>query len=175
MSQRQILRTRSGSRQQIRALLESLFTAELLSPSPRLFLVSPWIRDIELLDNRSGGFRGLEPSWGRRQLRLGEVLTTLVQRGSHLTLATRPEPENKDFVRRVNAPLSEADRARFVVRYPERLHAKGLVGRGYAITGSMNFTNNGVENLDEFLRYETDPQRVAELLTEFSAEYGGVA
>jgi hypothetical protein len=39
----------------------------------------------------------------------------------------------------------------------------------------MNFTNNGVENNEEFLHYETDPRKLAELRVEFEQAYGGPA
>lgn len=172
MSSREILSTRSGSRQQIRGLLESLFIAELLYPSPRIYLVSAWVRDIPLIDNRSGGFRGLDPSWERRTLRLAEVLAMLVERGSSLVLATRPDRKNKDFVERVLRDLGRPEQERVSVQHRSDLHIKGLLGRGYAITGSMNFTNNGVFNNEELLRFDTDPQKLAELGLNFEQAYG---
>jgi len=172
VSQRQILRTRSGSRLQIRGLLDSLFTAELLSPSPKLFLVSAWVRDIHVLDNRSGSFRGLDPTWGRRTLRLSEVLGLLVERGTELVLAIRPEPGNEDFAERLLKRLGSNDVSRVRVLNRSELHVKGLLGDGYAVTGSMNFTNSGVEHNEELLTYETDPERVAELRVEFDQAYG---
>lgn len=175
MSYRQILRTRSNSRQQIKGLLESLFTAELLSPSPRLYLVSAWIRDIHILDNRSGSYRGLDPTWGQRVLRLSEVLRILIHRGGELVLAVREDPGNQDFIRQLTSDLGDTELARVIVLIRAELHVKGLLGDGYAITGSMNFTNNGVENNEEFLQYETDPQKLAELRMEFEQAYGGPA
>lgn len=175
MSHRQILRTRSGSRQQIQALLESLFTAELLSPSPRIYMVSAWIRDIQILDNRGGSFRGLDPSWGRRTFRLAEILRILVGRGSEVVLVVRPEQGNEDFVRRLMQALGDSEKTRARILIRSELHVKGLLGQGYAITGSMNFTHFGLENNDEFLHYETDPQKLAELRVEFERAYGGPA
>jgi hypothetical protein len=172
VSHRQILRTHSGSRQQIRDLLESLFTAELLSPSPRVYLISAWVRDIQVMDNRSGSYRGIDPAWGQRTLRLAEILTILVGRGSELVLATRKEQGNEAFVKRFIRNLGESDRERVKVLFRPELHVKGLLGHGYAITGSMNFTNNGVENNEELLTYETDSQKLAELRVEFEQAYG---
>ena len=53
---RRIFRSSSTSNAEIRELLESLFAAELLSPSRCLWLVSPWLTDLELLDNRAGAW-----------------------------------------------------------------------------------------------------------------------
>lgn len=173
MSHRQILRTRSNARQQVRGLLESIFVAELLEPSRRIYLVSAWVRDIELLDNRSGGFRGLDPTWGRRMLRLAEVLRVLVERGTELVVATRPEAINEQFVQRIIEPLGRIERTRVTPVSSETLHVKGLVGDRFALTGSMNFTHNGVENNDELLTYEVDADRIAALQVEFRAAYRG--
>jgi len=175
MSHRQILRTRSGSQQQVRAILESIFVAEVLSPSPRLYLVSAWVRDFRVLDNRGGGFQGLDPSWGRRSLRLAEILRILVERGSELVLAVRPERGNRDFVDRFLRDLSDGGKERVALHIRESLHVKGLLGQSFAVTGSMNFTNNGVENNEELLSYETDPRKLAELRVEFEQAYGGPA
>lgn len=172
MSDRQILQTRTGSRQQIRALLESLFVAELLSPSPRLYLVSAWVRDIRVLDNRGGAFQGLDPTWERRTLRLAELLRILVERGSELVLAMRPEQGNEDFVARFRRGMGDGEMKRVTVLTRTALHVKGFLGQGFAITGSMNFTNNGVENNEELLRYETDQRKLAELKVEFDQAYG---
>ncbi|MGE0322129.1 MAG: phospholipase D-like domain-containing protein DpdK [Polyangiaceae bacterium] len=172
MSQRQILRTQAGSRQQIKGLLESLFVSELLSPSPRIYLVSAWIRDIHILDNRSGSFRGLDPAWGPRVLRLSEILRILVSRGSELVLAIREDQGNREFARRLTSGLGESEMARMAILTRANLHVKGLLGEGYAITGSMNFTNYGVESNEELLQYESDPQKLAELRMEFEQAYG---
>ena len=170
---RTILRTSTGARRQIHELLEALFTAELLSPSAHLFLVSPWIRDLELIDNRSGRFSGLDPTWSRRNLRLGEILRVLIERGAHVTLATRPLDENRVFVDRLRRGLPTSARERLTVELRKHLHAKGLVGDDYAVKGSMNFTHNGLENLEELVTFERGPRQVAELRTQFLSEYGG--
>ena len=49
MRSRQIIRSSSTSNAEIRELLQGIFTAELLCPSKQLWLVSPWLSDIELL------------------------------------------------------------------------------------------------------------------------------
>ena len=46
-----------------REFLESLFTAELLRPSRRLFLVSPWISDIAVIQNLGRRYASLDPTW----------------------------------------------------------------------------------------------------------------
>ena len=80
---RRIFRSSATSNAEVRELLESLLTAELLLPSRCLWLVSPWLTDLELLDNRSEAFASLDPQWGARRIRLAEILGRLLEFGSH--------------------------------------------------------------------------------------------
>ena len=84
---RRIFRSSSTSNAEIRELLESLFAAELLAPSRCLWLVSPWLSDLHLLDNRAGAFSALDPQWGSRQLRLADLLGRNADGGSDQLLA----------------------------------------------------------------------------------------
>lgn len=156
-------------------LLRSVFLAELLWPSKTLWLVSPWISDVPVLDNRLDGFRHVEPLWPRAVVRLGSVLVALADRGARLVIATRPtraiapdEPSRmtdrfiEDLARRLGSKL-------VVHRDYERIHTKGLVGDRFVLSGSMNFTYAGVNLNDELLRYSTDPTEVAEMKIEFRA------
>jgi hypothetical protein len=45
----------------VRDLLQSLFAAELISPSRKLWLFFAWISDVEILDNLARQFAVLEP------------------------------------------------------------------------------------------------------------------
>ena len=47
----------------IRDLFQSLFVAELINPSPKLWLFFAWISDVEILDNSARQFAVLEPDW----------------------------------------------------------------------------------------------------------------
>ena len=172
---RVVLRTHMTARYEIRDLLAGAFASELIAPSRCLWLVSPWLRDIEVLDNRSAAFRGVGPTWGRRTVRLYEALAALAERGSSLVVATRSSDDGKRAIDELRRRLAEAqvdDRLSAVSR-PE-LHAKGLLADGFCISGSMNFTHHGVQHAEEMIRYETAAERVAELRVAFRAEYGGV-
>ena len=174
---RVILRTGSAARHEIRDLLSGLLAAELLAPSRRIFLVSPWLSDIDLLDNRTAAFRGIGPGWARRELRLFDVLAELAKRGCELVVATRPPERGIDQVeaslRRALGDGPAAKRLHYETR--PLLHTKGLLGDDYCLSGSMNFTRNGVDHLDEMVTYTTDPSQVGHLRLEFTQEYGGGA
>lgn len=171
---RVILRTATTARLEIKELLSGVLAAELVAPSRCLWLVSPWVRDVELLDNRSAAFRGLGPGWGRKYVRLFEVVGELARRGAQVIVATRPADGvegSLTSLRRAVGDGPAASRLHLLTR--PNLHAKGLLGDDYCVSGSMNFTHNGVEHLDEMVTYTTEPAVVGALRIEFSREYGG--
>lgn len=52
-ARRQFRQSAADSRNSVRELLQIIFTAELLSSSRCLWIVSPWLRDIPVLDNHN--------------------------------------------------------------------------------------------------------------------------
>ena len=64
---RRIFKSAVTSQNLIRELLQMMLLGELLSPGgQRTWLVSPWISNIMLFDNRAGGFGTINPEWGNR-------------------------------------------------------------------------------------------------------------
>jgi len=174
VSTRQILRSSSASRNEIRELLQGLFVRELLHPSRCLWLVSPWVRDIEVLDNRTAAFRSLDPDLPPTSLRLSEVLRRLLVRGTRLVLATRPEPESLRFCKTLQEWVVGRLPPEALTLYKrDVLHTKGLVGDDFGLIGSMNFTHSGIEIQTELVTLQRDPSQVARLRVDFQAEYGG--
>ncbi|AOS46095.1 putative ATP-dependent helicase Lhr [Lacunisphaera limnophila] len=161
---RLIVKTARGEREEIRDLLESLVAVELLAPGDELWLVSPWISDLALLDNRSGGYAGLEPAWPKRFLSLAELLVFALLKNPALRIfvVTRPVEHNQRFCSRLQN-LAElegcADRLAIDSSRAE-LHTKGLIATTFALNGSMNFTRSGVEVLEETVQLETEPTRI---------------
>lgn len=170
---RRISRSTLSYRYEIRELLEAIFVAELVAPSDRLWLVSPWVSDVVVIDNAAGAYEPLTMEWGARGLRLSEVLTALLRRETVVTLATRPIPESEAFVDQVSNELAVrgGDPSRLRVHRSELLHEKGLLGSGYHLSGSMNFTWNGIELLEEAVLYETDPAFVAQARLDFERRW----
>ena len=73
---RTILTATPAARAELWTLLSSLAVAELMSPSPELWIVSPWISDIPIVDDTAGRFRAINPS-GKSRLGLVEMLGVL--------------------------------------------------------------------------------------------------
>lgn len=172
MSTRQILRRHSDARNAARELLQTIFATELLAPSRCVWIVSPWLRDVPILDNRAGDFVAVGPAFPRGFVRLSRVLATLLERGVQIVVATRPELQSRQVVETVRA-ASPAGRLLYSER--DELHAKGIVGDRAAVIGSMNFTHNGVDRLTEMLTFHTEAVRVSELRLDFAREYGGLS
>ena len=175
MSARQIFKGRARAEREVENLLQSILAAELLAPSEVLWIVSPWISDVGVLDNTTGGFAGLEPTWGRRSITLVEVLAALLRRGSRVVVATRTDDHNLRFVRRLQQSAESAGlrgRLLVVLDERERLHEKGIVGDDFYLSGSMNVTYNGIRLHDEAVRFELDDEVVAGARVNFRRTYG---
>ncbi len=172
MTARQFLQTASDARNAARELLQVIFASELLMPSRCLWIVSPWLRDVPVLDNTTGSFLFLCPEFPRTEVRLSRVLRELVDRGTTVVIATRADAGNRQVVDGLER-VSRPDAVIFHER--SELHAKGIVGDRYSLIGSMNLTFNGLERLTEMLVFQNDRGSVEQLRLAFRREYGGVA
>jgi phosphatidylserine/phosphatidylglycerophosphate/cardiolipin synthase-like enzyme len=150
-------------------LLSTVLLAECVSPSEIIWLISPWISDVVVFDNRGGGFSTILPDAGEREIRLAEVLEHLGGMGSTIVIATRDDPLNARF----RQAIQSAIRAELVTEIvTDDLHEKALVGEDYVMTGSMNFTYSGINLNEEQLTYSRDPETVAQARAEHRAKWG---
>jgi hypothetical protein len=169
---RQFLQSAADSRNGARELLQIVFASELLAPSRCVWIVSPWLRDIPVLENTTGSFLTLCPQFPRSEIRLSQVLRELIDRGTSVVIATRSDPGNRQVIDALQG-VTRQDSVVFHER-PE-LHAKGIVGDHYSLLGSMNLTYNGLERLTEMLVFQTEQADVEQLRLAFRREYGGIA
>lgn len=144
-----------GSSRAALHLLQSIFVTELLRPSGRLWIVSPWISDIELIDNSARQFSTLCPEWPANKIRVSIVLASLIRRGSHVMLIVNEAHHNDDFVARMRSDNSIPTDLLTIIR-SEELHEKGILGDYFTLDGSMNLTFNGVYLNEEHLIYRCD-------------------
>jgi phosphatidylserine/phosphatidylglycerophosphate/cardiolipin synthase-like enzyme len=142
-------------------LLQSLFVAEVIRPSRRLWISSPWISDIEVIDNTARQFGTLEPDWPAARVRLSAVLGSLLARGTDLVIVVNEDSHNEDFISRMES-LAEVYPGQVHLIRSANLHEKGILGDDFTLNGSMNLTNNGVAINEELLIYRSNPERVAE-------------
>ena len=169
---RDIFRKSRYARNEARELLQSVFVAELLRPSSELWLVSPWLSDIEVVDDTAGAFASLVGGASTTTLTLAAALVHLAEAGSKVRIVTRPD-QSRDFNDALSRQLDRSMAADRVTRLDvSTLHTKGLVGEGYRVMGSMNFTFNGVLINDEAIHFDRDAEAVARARLQFEREYG---
>jgi hypothetical protein len=160
---RVIRKSQTRSSAEAASLLANLFASELVSPSECIWLVSPWISDIPILDNEVGAFDPLS-RWGPRSVRLAEVLATLASCGSSVVIGTTADPRNNEFVGHLNgraAELGARNKVRIARDPANMLHEKAITGDDYAVVGSMNITWYGVNLREEYLELRTEEDFVA--------------
>ena len=179
MTERIIRRTANQSRVAVSDLLEAALVAELIDPGSRLLVVSPWISDFPVVDNRSGQFTQLDAQWGASRLRFSAILRSLLSCGVRVSIACSKGEREDGFIQQLQT-LAEADGTEdllVVHRNPEFgqgiEHQKSLIADDWAIYGSMNFTYSGVELNGELVRFTDDPQEVAQLAVELQPLFGG--
>ncbi len=174
MSTRQIFKSATSGPLSALDALASALAQEILVSSTHLYLMSPWISDIVVFDNRTGAFDGLDPGWSRREIRLSEVLTTIAAGNTRLVVRVRPDDHNRRFQIRLQQSLEDAglgDRCTWSER--AELHTKSLLTDHVLISGSMNFTENGIRFNDESLTISFDREQIALARMEFQDHGAG--
>jgi hypothetical protein len=139
--------------------LTTVLAAELLDPSPEVWVVSPWISDVPVLDNTDGGFDVLVGDGQQGAVLLSTVLARMAQSGTHLHVAVRPDDHNAPFVERLTRAVDEH---RLTVHHAADVHEKTMCGSTWIVGGSMNFTWRGISVNDEVVVIEIDPQLAAQ-------------
>jgi phosphatidylserine/phosphatidylglycerophosphate/cardiolipin synthase-like enzyme len=171
---RRIFKSTTTGSALIRELLQLMFLAELLNPSDEIWIVSPWISDVVILDNRAGGFDVINPEWRRREIRLIDLVIQVLSSGSNVVVVTRPDKHNLSFLGNLLDLVKEAtldDQIKIVKR--ENLHTKGILTGSGLLLGSMNLTYRGFELNDEVIEYDTSRRRLAQARQSFAAYLNG--
>jgi hypothetical protein len=159
---RRIFKSAITSKKVIQELITLMMVGELVSPGPEVWLVSPWITDVPLLDNRAGSFDSVNPEWGHREVRLADVAVQLMSGGTAVRIVTRPDEHNEVFLKRLGeSAKSAAVRELLSIRIRERLHTKGILTTRGFLAGSMNLTYSGLDLNEELITYDSDGQSLA--------------
>jgi hypothetical protein len=173
---RVIRKSKTRSSREAAELLTAIFTAELIRPSKCLWIVSPWISDIPVIDNTTNSFEPVR-LWGPRAVRLSEILVILAGLGTAIVVGTTSDPTNKPFQQRMHHLFGDRDllpQLIIDVDASGQLHEKAITGDDFVVAGSMNLTNNGVFIREEFLEFRTDPEFVARARMDAYDRFGGV-
>ena len=158
----------------MRQLKETLSNVLLgLSQCPdTLWLVSPWVTDFDLLDNRSNNWSNLNPSWGARKVRFTELLIFSVESGCRLNLVTNTDPINDAFISRLKTAITEP--GLMSVTRSKSVHTKGLLTASLWLAGSMNFTYSGTHVNEEQVQLNLSKDIILEMKLEFEKTYAGL-
>ncbi len=175
MTQRRIFKTKSVGSVVLKELMQNIFVAELLNPSQKLvWIVSPWVSDVPLIDNRGGNFDIVNPDWRGQIVNLQDVILHMLSLETKIRLITNQEKHNDSFLRKLKMRLSEtSDKKNISISQIETLHVKkGLLNDHGCLDGSMNITYQGVEINDEQVVYNSGSSIVDEERLIFAHHYG---
>jgi hypothetical protein len=155
MANRVIQSAARTSSMQLEEVLASLFALELLFPSKELFIFSPWLSNIEILNNRQGQFRALFPESDGIKIQLSSILNKLSDAGQAIFIMTRPDHHwTEEFLLKLNPSIK--------VKQLETLHEKGVISQYFYLRGSMNLTYSGIHLNDEHVEITNEASAVAE-------------
>jgi hypothetical protein len=158
-----------GDRRLKEALSDLLVGMILGSDYGDLWLVSPWLSDFDLLDNRAGDWTAIQPAWGSRQVKFSELLVAVIQSGKKLQLVTNFDAMNKEFFERLADKLNNTNSIRW--QQASSLHTKGFLTSSFFLSGSMNFTYSGTHKNDEQITLTVEPNLIMEARFEFEDRY----
>ncbi|WP_030223776.1 phospholipase D-like domain-containing protein DpdK [Streptomyces sp. NRRL WC-3626] len=147
------------------AILAMALVGELTSPGPVMWLVSPWISDVKILDNSQGAYDDLFDDNPPSSCSLADLLARITAAGTSLTVVTRPDTHNAQFLGRLRR-LTSGHAVR-IVQSPA-VHEKTICGRDWMLTGSMNFTVRGLLENDEVVSYKVGGSDAAQARLELA-------
>lgn len=150
------------------AILAMALVGELTFPGPVMWLVSPWISDVKILDNSQGTYDDLFDDNPPSSCSLADLLARIAMAGTSLTVVTRPDTHNARFLTRLNR-LTPLHTVR-IVRNPT-VHEKTICGRDWMLTGSMNFTVRGLLENDEAVSYKVGGKDAAQTRLELAQRW----
>jgi hypothetical protein len=148
-----------AAKHELAALLDAIWVGEVVRPSRFLVLAAPDLGDGPALDNRAGGFSGLEPNWGERVVRLSDVLLRVLAHGGEVWVLTRRRPECPNLLLarlRERAAESSSD-GRLRTAEVEAMAAAGVYGDGFALAGPIAFGETGPDFVGEGIVFDLNP------------------
>ncbi|MFF2351866.1 phospholipase D-like domain-containing protein DpdK [Kitasatospora sp. NPDC058115] len=166
---RRIITIGAGETRLLNDLLQNLLVSELIAPSARFWVLSPWISDIAVIDNSSGQFKSVLPALPIRPIRLTEVLVELSRRGSDVRVVVRNDARNTMVVERLTNLAPAGPRP--TVRVERVVHDKGMVSERFHVHGSMNFTFFGQRVNQEGVTVVSDPDQIARAQVTYQNRY----
>lgn len=160
---RRIFNHSDSSPKILQELFHNIFISEFLDPSDEIWIVSPWISNIEIFDNRGGAFTTLCPDWQGLSVRLNNVLIRSMTSRTKVNVVANDTTHNAPFFFRLDQRARDfglSGSLNLIQR--STLHTKGIFTRHGSLTGSMNITYSGVNINDEHLIYTISREAIAQ-------------
>jgi len=156
---------------QLQNIIEGFFVSEICTPSEEIWIVSPWISNFNVIDNRQGQFSSLVPTWTPRYIKLSEVLYTICSNNTRINISTRSfekESSNREIITYLqNLVTNEEFKNLINLKIDESLHEKGLLNDAMYLAGSMNLTMSGVSINKEVVEVKISDEFVNDGILEF--------
>jgi hypothetical protein len=167
---RRIFNSGRTTQAEMAGLVQWLFLAELLAPGDTLWVVAPVIDNAPLLDNTTGCFDALDPSWGARKVRLLDLVLRLAGMGHRLVLATRKPERSAAFLDELRATVADHG-LESLVRVQERpwLSTCGILTRHGVLRGALALESEGIRPLDDVVILDTAAEDLAAARVAFEA------
>ncbi|MFE6739042.1 phospholipase D-like domain-containing protein DpdK [Streptomyces tubercidicus] len=171
-SQERTIRTGLHTTVRVDTMLTSALIAEYIAPSDHLWLVSPWITDVQVLDNGHGAYDALFGDVPPQNCRLSDAIARIAHGGAKIHVVTRHDAHNHDFLRRLT---TAAPPERIHVAQSPNIHEKTLCGDDWMLSGSMNFTIRGMAKNDEKITYTAGSDAAAQARLDLAERWGDSA
>ena len=164
-------------------LLRSLLAAELLTSSNtsissqqrEIWMVSPWITDFVILDNRFGAWGCLNVYWAKREIYFSELMGQFVLTGGTLNVVMNNDAMNKpfgDYMRRLSINNDIKGNARIGIIDNKNFHPKGMLSNNFFLRGSRNTTKQGFMFNQELVELDVDKNSISDARVKFTGSYG---
>ncbi|MFJ5104831.1 phospholipase D-like domain-containing protein DpdK [Streptomyces sp. NPDC088554] len=171
-SQERTIRTGLHTTVRVDTMLTSALIAEFIAPSDHVWLVSPWITDVQIIDNSHGAYDALFGDVPPQNCRLSDAIARIAHGGAKIHVVTRPDAHNDDFLRRLK---KAAEPERIHSARDLNIHEKTLCGNDWMLSGSMNFTIRGMSKNDERVTYTAGIDAAAQARLDLAERWGDAA
>ncbi|RZS64542.1 hypothetical protein EV187_2929 [Agromyces ramosus] len=168
MTLNRTIRTRPRNGVAISDVLSAVLVSELVAPSQELWLVTGWVSDIPVIENRTGEFSAIAEDLDANALILSDVLAHLTMQGTLVNVAVREDRHNDVFLETIRR---RCDKQWLSVFSSPDLHEKVLCGDDWLLKGSMNFTWNGLNLHEESIELVVDRTEAAKSRLEFGVRW----
>ena len=165
---RQVITKNALGKRHIKEVLGSTLAGLILSPQ-EIWLVTAWISDFDLLDNRSGNWNYLHAGWGNRFISFIELLEVAVISGCKLSLIVKKSEVNEPAIKKICNNLN--NHKNFKLGITDDLHIKGLLTESCFMRGSMNFTFSGANRNEELVDFSREQTTIFDARIEFKNTY----